>query len=69
MGEPTFRHQIVCLFDLLKVIEVDAECNPHQHVLGSLGNLAIQSQQVGALKGLEAEIIVIIIARIIDVLI
>lgn len=45
--------QVVCLDRLFDVVQVDADSHTHQHVLGPLNNLAVQTQQVGALQGLQ----------------
>ena len=44
---------------------MDTDRAPHQHVLGTLGDLAIHSQQVGLLKRLEPEEVVIEVAGVI----
>ena len=37
----------------LNVLLVDAHADPHEHVLGALHHLPIDSQQVGSLQGLQ----------------
>lgn len=43
---------MVGLDGLVNVVHVDADGNTHQHVLGALDHLAMEPQQVGALKRL-----------------
>ena len=48
---------------------VDTDCNTHEHVLRSFCNLSIESEKIGALKGLETKIIVIEISVVINVIV
>ena len=66
MGEPLLAHQVVGLEGCLEVANVDANGAPHEQVLGSLGDLAIDSQEVGLLEGFESEEVVCEIAGVID---
>jgi hypothetical protein len=50
-------HEVVRLDDLLDIIAVDADGNTHEQVLRSLGDLAIDAEQVGPLEGLEAKVV------------
>jgi len=43
---------VVGLDGLVNIVHVDADGNTHQHVLGALNHLAMEPQQVGALKSL-----------------
>ena len=44
------------------VLAVDADGDTHDHVLGALGNLAVDLEEVGFLQGLEAKVIVLEVA-------
>ena len=46
---------------------VDAHGHAHQHVLRALGHFAVEAEQVGALERLEAEVVVVVIAAVVDV--
>ena len=61
--EPLLRHQVVSLEGRFKIVLVDANRAPHQHVLRSLSDFAINSQQVRLLERLEAEEIIVEVAR------
>lgn len=63
MREPLLRHEVVGLEGSFQVGDVDADRASHQHVLGSLGNLAIHLEQVGLLERLEPEEVVLKVAR------
>ena len=58
MGEPAFAHHVVRLDGAVHVVLVDAHGDAHQHLLGTLGDLAFNLQQVRTLQRLEAEEIV-----------
>ena len=64
MSEPLLRHQVVGLECRLKVFLMDTNGAPHQHVLGSLGNLSVHFEQVGSLQSLEAEEVILEVARV-----
>ena len=66
MGEPLLTHQVIGLKGSFKVLMVDADRASHEHVLGSLSDLIIDSQKVGLLEGLEAEEVVVEITAVID---
>jgi hypothetical protein len=51
LAEPECSH----LNGGLDISAVDADGNAHEHVLGSLGNLAANLEQIGALKSLETK--------------
>ena len=46
VGEGLERHEVVGLNDALDVVSPDTDSNTHDHVLGTLGNLAIELQEV-----------------------
>ena len=48
---------------------VDTNCNTHEHVLWSLCNFSIETKEVRALERLEAEVIVVEIALVINVVV
>ena len=59
VDEQPFRHHLVRLERTIDVVlAVDAQCDPHQHVLGTLVHRVVLLQQVRPLQRLEAEIIV-----------
>ena len=66
MGEVSLRHEIVSLDDSINVACVDTDGNAHDHVLGSFDDLAVDSEEVGALKGLEAKVVVCKVAIVND---
>ena len=55
MREHALRHQVVSLDGRCQVGLVDADRDAHQHVLRPLDDLAVDAEQVGALKGLSRE--------------
>jgi hypothetical protein len=57
MREVSFGHQIICLNDPVDVIAMYPYSNTHYHVLWTLGDTSINTQEVGALEGLESEAI------------
>ena len=65
MSEPLLGHQVVSLKSRLKIILMDANRAPHEHMLGALCDLAIHSKQVGFLESLKAEEIVLKVARVV----
>ena len=66
VGEPPLAHQVVGLDGGVNVLLVDAHGHAHQHVLGPLHHLAVEAQQVAALQGLEAEVVVVVVAVVDD---
>ena len=67
VSEVALRHQVVGAKRAVDVLVVDAHGHAHEHVLGALGHLAVEAKQVGALERLEAEVVVIVIAAVVDV--
>ena len=57
MREQLLRHHVVGLDGGVDVFAVDADRHPHQHVLRTLDNLAVDLQQVAALQGFEPEVL------------
>ena len=55
VGEVSLRHEVVGLDRLLDVVSVDSDGDSHDHVLGALGNVAVDSEQVRSLERLEPE--------------
>ena len=43
----------------LEVVFVNAQRNPHQHLPWALHHFAVHAQQVGALQGLQTEVVVV----------
>jgi hypothetical protein len=54
----SLRHEVVGLEDLFNVVSVNTNSDSHDHVLGSFDNLAIDSEEIRSLKGLETEVVV-----------
>ena len=65
MREPLLAHEVVGFEGGLQVVKVDADGAPHEHVLWSLCDLAIDSEKVRSLECLEAKEVVIEVARVI----
>mmetsp|Transcript_74060 Transcript_74060/g.195202 ORF Transcript_74060/g.195202 Transcript_74060/m.195202 type:complete len:246 (+) Transcript_74060:1-738(+) len=60
------RHQVVGLDGSGHVAEVDAASHAHQHVLRALDDLAFGAQQVRLLECLEAEVVVLVVAGVLQ---
>lgn len=58
VSEITLRHKVVGLDDLFEVGTVDTNRDSHHHVLRSLDNLAVDSEEVRSLERLETEVVV-----------
>jgi hypothetical protein len=56
--EESLRHEVVGLEDLVNVGTVNTHSDSHHHVLGSLDNLAIDSEQIRPLEGFEPKVVV-----------
>ena len=69
VSEVALTHQIISFESLWDVFVVDTNCNTHQHVLWSFCNLAIQTQKIGTLEGLESKVIVIVVTGVVDVIV
>jgi len=55
VGEVPLGHQVVGLDSLLDIISMDSDSDSHDHVLGTLSDVSIDSEKVGSLEGLESE--------------
>lgn len=66
MREVLAGHQVISLHNLLDVIIVNANGDPHDHMLRSLCNFAIQAKEVRSLQSLEAEILIIEVTVVYD---
>lgn len=55
VGEPALRQQVVRLDGGVDVVLVDANRHTHQHVLGALDDLAVDTQEVRPLQGLQQQ--------------
>lgn len=59
MGEVLEGHEVVGLNGLLNVLTVNTHRHTHDHLLWSLRNLSVDAEQVGPLKSLETEVLVL----------
>jgi hypothetical protein len=50
-------YEVVSLYSFRNVLAVDTDSHTHQHVLRTLSDLPIDAEEVRALEGLEAKII------------
>ena len=66
MGEELARHQVVRLNSCIDISAVNSESDTHDHVLRAFHNAAAGAHQVSAVKCLEAEVIVAVVAVIND---
>jgi hypothetical protein len=57
--EPALAHQLVSVACSLDILLVDPNSNPHEHVLWPLHDGIVEPEQIGALQGLEAEVVII----------
>jgi len=62
MREKQSTHVVVGFEGRLEVLLVYANADPHEHVLRALYNLFSVFHQIGALQGLKAEIVVIVVS-------
>lgn len=66
MSEHEFRHEVISFKGIFKIVLVDADRDPHQHVLRPLHNLSLYLQEVGPLERLEPEEVVVKITLVVD---
>lgn len=66
MGEPPFGHQVVGLDSTRDVVLVDPNANSHEHVLGTLRDLSINTKQIASFQRLEPEEVIVLVARVVD---
>ena len=66
VGEVSLGHEVVGLEDTVEVAAVDTNGDTHDHVLGTLGGAAIDTEKVGTLEGLEAKVVVVEVAVVDD---
>lgn len=66
MSEVSLRQIIVCLNDFINVLLVDGDSNSHEHVLGTLGDLAVDFHEVTAFQSFEPKEIVVEVSVIDD---
>ena len=66
MGKPALAHELVRVERVFDVVLVDADGHAHEHVLRALHNDIVEAQQVRALQGLEAEVVVVEVSVIDD---
>ena len=56
MGKVPLAHEVVSLDDLVDVLSPDSNSDTHDHVLRTLSDLAVDSEQVRSLEGLETKL-------------
>ena len=61
VNEHTLGHLVVCLQDRINVFPVDADCDPHEHVLWGFHEDAIEPLKIALLKGFETKVTKIIV--------
>ena len=66
MGEPHFRHQIICFKGGFKIIQMDSEGTSHEHVLWSLNNFSLGLEKVTPLESLEAKEVVVEVSGVVQ---
>lgn len=66
MREPPLRQQVIGSDCTIHVFLVDANRNPHEHVLRSFDHFAIHPEQIGSFQGLETKVIVVEISVVDD---
>ena len=66
MREVALAHEVVGSERFVNIAVVDAHGDPHEHVLRAFNDLPVQLEQVGTLDGLETEVIVVVIATVVD---
>ena len=66
MSEVLVGHQVICLNNFLNIIAMYANGNTHDQVLWSLGDFAIEAEEVRAFECFEAEVLVVEISVIND---
>ncbi len=59
MGEPALGHRMVGFENSFNIRFVNANSDPHQHVLRSLHNSPIDFEKVRSLQGFEAKVIIV----------
>ena len=66
MREPLLAHQVVRLKGGIEIVEVNPDRAAHEHVLGSLYDIAVALEKIGALESFEAEEVVVEIATVVN---
>ena len=69
MSKVALTHQVVGVEGLLDVGVMNTDSHAHEHVLRTLGDLAIKFEQIGTLKGLETKVVVIVVPCVVDVVV
>ena len=69
MGEVALAHQVVGVEGFLDVGVVNTDRHTHQHVLRAFSHFTVELEQVGALQGLESEVIVVVVSTVVDVVV
>ena len=62
MGKQQSAHHVVSFEGGFEVLLVNANADPHQHVLRPLYNLFSVFDQIGALERLKAEVIIVVVS-------
>ena len=69
VDEVSLRHIVVRLNCAFDVVAVNADSDAHEHVLRPFSDLAIETKEIRAFEGLEAEELVVEIALVDDALV
>lgn len=66
VGKVTLRHEVIGLDSTINVTSMNTDRDAHEHVLWSLSDPIVNSEQIRAFKSLEAEVLVMKIAIVDD---
>ena len=66
VDEVSLRHIGVCLSCAFDVVAVNADSDAHEHVLRPFSDLAIETKEIRAFEGLEAEVLIMEFAFVDD---
>jgi hypothetical protein len=57
MSEPLITHQLICFYRRLNVIFVNSYRYPHQHMLRSFDNFAMNLEKIRSLQSPETKVV------------
>ena len=60
MREVAFGHEVVGLNDAIYVVAMNADCHSHDHVLRTLSDATVDSEEVGPFESLETKAVIVI---------